>query len=265
MGQASEGDQNLNTQSNTHNNVVYDIADITCDDIIKLSAVNPANTYHVVGETPSWGSVKFVIDTGAAVSLKCEDMWTRITGGSVGLSLWMGSPLVGAEGSKISIKGVATMVFSIAGQKVEGDFLVTNQLSSEAILGLDFLEQNQCVINAEQHTVHLQGKAAMGNRKTGLQLAQLSLAASDKLVVPPLSKLEIMASVQCEGKSNDNLSHTYLVEAIINNRYPIVVVTAIVLPIIAGKTPLIPVRLTNLSSESVTFYKHSNIHKTTLN
>ena len=169
MGQASDGDQNLKTQSNTHNNVVYDIADTACDDIIKLSAINSANAYHVVEETPSRENVKFMIDTGGAVSLIREGVWTRIAGGNVGLSLWTGSQLLGAEENKINIKGDATMGFSIAGQKVEGDFLVTNCLSSEAILGLDFLEQNQCVIIAEQHTVHLQDNAvriAMGNRKT---------------------------------------------------------------------------------------------------
>ena len=43
---------------------------------------------------------------------------------------------------------------------VEADFLMIDQLSSEAILELDFLEHHRCVINADQHTLHLQGKAA---------------------------------------------------------------------------------------------------------
>ena len=42
---------------------------------------------------------------------------------------------------------------------MKGEFLVTNQLSLEIILGLDFLEQNHCAINADQRTLHLQGKA----------------------------------------------------------------------------------------------------------
>ena len=100
-----------------------------------------------------------MIDTGAAISLIREDVWRRVTGGQPVLSAWTGCQLVGAEGSRIEVKGVTTLSFSIAGQRVEGNFLVTNRLSSEAILGLDFLEQNKCIINAEQHTVHLRGKA----------------------------------------------------------------------------------------------------------
>jgi len=67
------------------------------------------------------------------------------------------------------VKGVSALKFTIAGVMVEADFLTTEQLSSEAILGLDFLEQYQCVINADQHTMHLQGKTVPlcgGTRKS---------------------------------------------------------------------------------------------------
>ena len=74
--------------------------------------------------------------------------------------------------SPIEINGTAALTFLIADQKVCGEFLATNRLNSEAILGLDFLQQNQCiiVINAEQHTIHLMGKAVAisggGTRKS---------------------------------------------------------------------------------------------------
>jgi len=43
-----------------------------CDNnVIKLSAVNPAHSYFVVGETPK-GRIQFMIDTGAAVFLFIE-------------------------------------------------------------------------------------------------------------------------------------------------------------------------------------------------
>jgi len=66
LGQASEGD--LKTHCDSHNDsAVCDITDALCDNvIIKLSAVNPTNAYHVVGETPNQASVKFMIDTSPA-------------------------------------------------------------------------------------------------------------------------------------------------------------------------------------------------------
>ena len=49
--------------------------------IIKLLAVNPAHAYHVISEIPGEvGNVKFMIDTGAAVSLIREDIWKRVAG-----------------------------------------------------------------------------------------------------------------------------------------------------------------------------------------
>ena len=68
------------------------------------------------------------------------------------LKAWTGCQLIGAEGTPIEINGITALTFLI---------LVTNRLNSEAILGLDFLQQNQCIINAEQHTIHLRGKAVV--------------------------------------------------------------------------------------------------------
>ena len=272
MGHASEGDQDLKAQSNSHksNNFVHDFVDTVCDKtFIKLSAVNPANAYHVVGEIPNQGSVKFMIDTGAAVSLIREDVWSKISGGVVThLSPWTGCQLVGAEGSRIQIKGVTTLVFSIAGQKVKGDFLVTNRLSSEAILGLDFLEQNQCIINAEQHTVHLRGVAvAIGTsnrQKPATAVGQLCLAAAEKTVIPPLSEVEIMAIVREKERPSNDLRHSYayLVEAAASNKNPLIVANAIVSPPAAGSSinvPLVPIRLANPSSEGVTLHKGTKL------
>ena len=72
-----------------------------------------------------------MIDTGAAVSLVRGDLW-----------------------STIPVKRVATLEFLIAGTMMKAEFLVTDQLSSEAILDLDFLDQNKCT---EQHSVHING------------------------------------------------------------------------------------------------------------
>lgn len=126
--------------------VVGDINDNT----IKLLVVNPAHAYHVIREIPNWGNIEFMIDTGAAVSLLHEDIWEKWAGSKPTLTAWTGCP--------IEIKGIATLTFLIAEQRAQGNFLITNWLNNEAILGLDFLEQNQCIINTEQHTVHLRGK-----------------------------------------------------------------------------------------------------------
>ena len=78
--------------------------------------VNPAHAYHVIGEISNQGNVKFMIDTGTAVSLIREDIWEKVAGSKPTLTAWTGCQLVGAEGSPIEIKGIATITFLIAGQ-----------------------------------------------------------------------------------------------------------------------------------------------------
>ena len=140
-----------------------------------------------------------MIDTGTAVKLIREDIWEKVAGSKPTLTAWTRYQLVGAEGSPIEIKGIATITFLIAGQRVHSDFLVTNRLNSKAILGLDFLEQNQCITNAEQHTVHLQGKAVTilgGGARKSCSIVDpcVQLIIPDQLTIPPLSEMETLVS-----------------------------------------------------------------------
>ena len=61
---------------------------------------------------------------------------------------------MGAEGSAIKLLGVVSIMVTLAGISVSGDFLVAKVLNTEAILELDFLEQNCCTINA-QHRFYI--------------------------------------------------------------------------------------------------------------
>ena len=71
---------------------------------------------------------------------------------------WNGSCLVGVEGSSIEILGVVFSVISLAGILVKGDFLIVKTLSTEAIFGLDFLENHSCVKNTQHRVLHIQGR-----------------------------------------------------------------------------------------------------------
>ena len=122
-----------------------------------LLAVNPVCAYHVVGSI--YGvEVCFMLDTGAAVSLLRKDVWDN-TGGCSGhqLSPWTGPKLVGGEGTPLEVHGVATMEIALAGKYFQVDFVVVALLRTQSILGLDFMEGNQCVVNAGQKTLHLRG------------------------------------------------------------------------------------------------------------
>jgi len=107
-------------------------------------------------------------------------------------------------------------------------------LSSEAIVGLDFLEQHQCVINADQHTLHLQGKAVPlwgGVRKSrnNESITHANVIIPNNVQVPALSEVELMAPTSL--KQTDSLPNNcvFLVKAT-DGCSPIVVANAIVMP-----------------------------------
>jgi len=55
--------------------------------------------------------------------------------------------LVGIDGIPIKVHGSATISLSIAGQKFNHDFVIANQITTDAIIGLDFLEAHKCILN----------------------------------------------------------------------------------------------------------------------
>ena len=75
-----------------------------------LLAVNPATAYHVVGSVRG-RDVRFMLDTGAAISLISDQTWRSIDSGKTSLANWDGHKLVGIKGSAIPILGVATVEF----------------------------------------------------------------------------------------------------------------------------------------------------------
>jgi len=127
------------------------------DNSILMQAIDPANAYHVngvVNDVLVW----FMVDTEAAVSLIREDIWEKLTPkGDVKLKAW-NKNLVGVEGSPLSVLGATKLDITSAGTVVSGDFLAAKALSAEAIMGLDLLESQGCVINTGQSVIHLKEK-----------------------------------------------------------------------------------------------------------
>ena len=98
MGHASEGCDkktqiNINAQQNTILNHFKTL----------LLAVNPATVYHVIGSVRG-KDVRFMLDTGAAISLISDRTWGLI-GEEASLANWNGHKLVDVEGSAIPVLG----------------------------------------------------------------------------------------------------------------------------------------------------------------
>ena len=62
------------------------------------------------------------------------------------LEPWQGNPLVGVAGHPLEVWGCAKVEIEIAGEKFRPTMVVTSALTTEAILGGDFLRENYCTL-----------------------------------------------------------------------------------------------------------------------
>jgi len=194
-----------------------------------------------------------MLDTGAAISLISDRTWNLINGGQTNLANWDGHKLVGVEGSPIPILGVAqNLRINFAGIKVSGDFIVANALNSEAILGLDFLEHNQCCINTEQKVLHLKGRALRLTRDLNSDTSkEAKVVLQEQTILPPHSVMEVVARIEAPTFNHDCM---LLVEDL--SRQPnFVVANAVVTPLLNNEIASVPVRLLNTSVDSVVLRK----------
>ena len=160
-----------------------------------------------------------MLDIGAAVSLPRADVWKKIsTTTNATLKEWNGCQLVGVEGGTIKSLGTVSVTITLAGLSVGGDFLVAEALNTEAILGLDFLEQHRCTINAQHCVLHVQGKAitlqGKGNsasQNPGKLTPSADVVLPTNLLLPPWSEIEILADA-CIPEGLQSTTTVYLVE-----------------------------------------------------
>ena len=194
-----------------------------------LLAVNPVCAYHVVGSIRGV-DVCFILDTGAAVSLLRKDVWDNV-GSEHQLSPWTGPRLVGVEGTPLEVHGVATLEISLVGKPFLVDFVVVAVLRTQSILGLYFMEINQCVVNAGQKTLYLKGLGVpMQTAPSASCITQSSVALQESIRVPAFSEMEVMAEsreVLAEG--------VWLLEKLQERGLPVLVAGAVVMPVRGGR------------------------------
>ena len=141
-------------------------------------------------------------------------------------------------------------------ERIEVHCLIADIHTAEGILGRDFLGPNQCVVDAVNKTLHLGSgeiiplQQPRHNSNTPTQV--VGVVMSEMVRVPAFSEVEIMAIAR------DALnSETWLMEPLPQEkiRTPVFVARAVVRP----ESDTVPVRLLNLSADTVTIYKGKKI------
>ena len=190
-----------------------------------------------------------LLDTGAAVTLLRKDTWDKVTSHSPQqLVPWSETKLVGANGSPLNIHGSARILLKLKGKTVPTDVVIVSPLTTEGIVGLDFLQKEKASIDLDKEQIYLP------ERNCTLPLHKPAPTSKDIAVkvrlegtieVPAYSEIEVMACLE-EPTSGE----TWLLENVVSKQTPIIVARALVQP-----TPThVPVRLLNPMSESIIMY-----------
>ena len=192
--------------------------------------------------------VTVLLDTGAAVTLLRQDVWTRALPQRPTLKPWSGATLVSAGGTPLTIHGHACIDFELGGRKFHTDFVVVSPLTSEAILGIDFLQEQLAMIDLGQKQLRLRksGCHIALNAPTPVQSCSAIQSVRMMSTVELLPRAVTEVPAYCETAADG----VWLVEETVGKNEHIAVARAIVKPTSAS----IPVSVVNISDEPVTLY-----------
>ena len=166
--------------------------------------------------------------------------------------------LLGVDGSPLEIHRRTETELDLRGHLFTTDVVIAACLSTEAILGLDFLEKigatidlvNNKIILADQgRSLMLQNRSSSGETETHSP----KVCVAETIQIPPTGEMKIMATVK--GQVSDG---SWLLEGVKKDRLPIAVETAL----LERRNRRVPVRLINPRNEAIVVYK--NMKLTTL-
>ena len=213
-----------------------------------VSPVTPTGGYRLSG-TLNGTEISLLLDTGAAVTLLRADTWSQITAKTPQqLRSWSTVTLVSAGGTPLTIHGCACVELELEGNTFMTDIVVVSPLTAEAILGLDFLQEQQASIDLANKTLHLREKGCdipLRDPTPSHQSSAVQLVRAVRTVeVPPGSSMEISAS------TNVAVEGVWLLEEASDKCLLFAVARALVEP----TSTTIPVCILNSSEEPVTVY-----------
>ena len=131
--------------------------------------------------------MSLLLDTGAAVTLLQADTWQRVTAKNLKeLKPWSALRLVSAGGTSLTIYGCASIELELEGVPFSTDVVVVSPLISEAILSLNFPQEQQPTIDLDSRRLHL--------RRTGHEvlLKDLMALGEQEHVMIPVHSVKIV-------------------------------------------------------------------------
>ena len=214
--------------------------------IISINSVSSYTLLCAINGTP----VSFLIDTGAGVSLLKSEVWERVNGNPNTLKPITAHRLVGVDGIPIKVRGSTIAQLTIGGVEFQHEFIIADQITVDALLGVDFLEAKGCLLDLSKGEMSINGKTVMlTSHSTSGSVRSAKVILADTVTIPASSEMEVMACVE------SSIAGTWLVEHNEFNHQSVCVARALV----STPSDTVPVRIVNTALSPTTLYKNSKI------
>ena len=216
-------------------------------------AMVPKSCNFVVSGAVSDLPTKFLVDTGAGVTLLCKDKWDALTPTRAPLKPWTGNPLVGVTGDPLDVWGMTTVEIEIAGEQFHTPMVIASGLTAEAILGGDFLRDNQCSLEIGSRVLRFVNRGVaitLDDASSEPIVVQARVMLAETVHLPPRSEKEAPARIDKPLREG-----TWILEGDRSGRLPVSVANALVN--ISSKC--VPVRMINTRCESIVIFKGTKV------
>ena len=197
--------------------------------------------------------ISCLVDTGAGVSLLSGDVLDKVGQRSIIVEPVIHQKLVGVDGIPLKVRGASTFPLTIAGLEFQHRLIIADNITADAMLGLDFLDSHNCVLDLGQRKLCVNNKTCIPlvPRLSPKDSLLGKVVLQDTTVIPPVSELEVMGRIECSEKQEIN-GITWMVEGV---QSPVFVARAVVTP----QTKLVPVRLINTDLIPETLYRGTKL------
>ena len=152
-------------------------------------------------------SVLFLVDSGASVTLIRKDVGERVNTLQQELSGWTGPSLIGVDGTPLQVCGQTKISLTLMKRCFQVEVLIVDSLTTEAILGVSFLELNNILIDLGSKQLLFKGDNSSISMQ-GFDDSESSPYPSVRVVetvqIPPRSELMIIAETV---NSTDGVSY----------------------------------------------------------
>jgi predicted aspartyl protease len=197
-------------------------------------------------------SANFLVDTGATLSIVSTSFYDKLT--KKPILQEFSQQITSADGGCLSVKGKGEFIFEICENSFQIKAVVAN-VRADGIIGLDFLKDNDCIIDIVSKRLVV-GKKSFNVHFEG-PLGCYRVVASETVSIPPMSEM-IIPGVVCVPKGGKVKSFEGIIEPIeekLETDFPLTARAVV------NTSDIVPVRLMNVKPEVRLVHKGTSIGK----